>query len=246
MNGIGTQPLPRPCANTPLGSNSLSPTDVLPDSTAQAPNHDSVVKSILLRPVPFTVARNLVVGHHYLHSMPGGTWFTFGVFLDSSLLGVMTLGAGPFLVHQLVDGAQPDDCIVLTRLWLSDELPRNSESRVLGIVLRALRRDTKLKVVVAYSDPAAGHLGTIYQATNWVYTGLSTATASYDLGDGVPRHSRTVGQVFGSHSVKHLKASGILARLVPQNAKHRYLYFLDPSWRGRLRGPVLPYPRREV
>ena len=186
MNTIATQTLPRPCANTTHGDNSLSPTDVLSYSAAQAPNRDSLVKSIMLQPIPFAVARNLVVGHHYLHSMPGGTWFTFGVFLESSLLGVMTLGAGPFLVHQLVDGGQPDDCVVLTRLWLSDELPRNSESRVLGIVLRALRRETQLKFVVAYSDPAAGHQGTIYQATNWIYTGLSTAMPSYDLGDGVP------------------------------------------------------------
>jgi hypothetical protein len=242
----GTHALPRPCANTNQSNYSLSPTAVLPNSTVPAPNRSSLVKSILLHPIPFTVARDLVVAHHYLHSMPGGTWFTFGVFLDSSLLGVMTLGAGPFLVHQLVDAAQPDDCVVLTRLWLSDQLPRNSESRVLGIVLRALRRDTQLKFVVAYSDPAAGHQGTIYQATNWIYTGLSTAVASYDLGDGVPRHSRTVGQVFGSHSVKHLKASGIMARPVPQEAKHRYLCFLDSAWRARLKVPVVPYPKREV
>ncbi len=50
----------------------------------------------------------------------------------------------------------------------------------------------------------------------------------------------------GSHSIKHLKANGLTVRLVPQGAKHRYLYFLDPSWRGRLRVPALPYPRKEA
>jgi hypothetical protein len=202
--------------------------------------------SIMVAPVPFQVAKILVERDHYLHSMPGGTYLTFGVLLHNRLLGVVTLGAGPFLSHQLVAEAKPDDCITLTRLWLSDELPNNSESRVLGIVLRALRRDTQLKFVLAYSDPAAGHRGIIYQATNWLYTGLSSAMPLYDLGDGIARHSRSVGQVFGSHSIKHLGASGLTVKLVPQAAKHRYVHFLDPAWCGRLTVPTLPYPRKEV
>ena len=96
--------------------------------------------------------------------------------------------------------ATPDDVVTLTRLWLSDQLPRNSESKVLGISLRSLKRDTSLKFVLAYSDPAVGHLGIIYQATNWLYTGLSTATPLYDIGDGILHHSRSsrssVGQSF--------------------------------------------------
>jgi hypothetical protein len=245
VTNIGTETLPR---RTPASSHNdpLVPTALLSQGTAQAQSRDSAVKSIQVQPVPFTIAKSLLLHHHYLHSMPGGTWFTFGVFLNTRLLGVMTLGSGPFLAYQLVDGAKPDDCIVLSRLWLSDELPRNSESRALGIVLRALRRETQLKFVVAYSDPAAGHLGTIYQASNWLYCGLSTAMPSLDLGDGVPRHSRTIGQVFGSHSMKHLEANGVKAKLVPQEAKHRYVYLLDPAWRGRLMVSVLPYPKREA
>ncbi len=33
-----------------------------------------------------------------------------------------------------------------------------------------------LKFLAAYADPTAGHLGTIYQATNWLYTRLSEAS----------------------------------------------------------------------
>jgi hypothetical protein len=28
-------------------------------------------------------------------------------------------------------------------------------------------------------------------------------------------------------------------------AKHRYIYFLDDSWRTRLLVPVLPYPKKD-
>jgi hypothetical protein len=157
----------------------------------------------------------------------------------------MTFGVGPFYGYKLVDGATPDDVVTLTRLWLSEELPRNSESKVLGTALRSLKRDTSLKFVLAYSDPAVGHLGIIYQATNWLYTGLSTATPLYDIGDGILHHSRSLAHQLGSHSIRYLTLQGINARIIPQQAKHRYIYFLKESWRSRLAVPVLPYPKKE-
>lgn len=202
--------------------------------------------ALRVQPVPILVARRIIERHHYLHSLPGGTLFAFGVFVGGRLLGALTFGVGPKLVHRLVEGARPGDGPTLTRLWLSDELPCNSESRVLGVVLRALRRHTALKFLVSYADPSQGHLGTIYQATGWLYTGLSEAMPLYDLGDGVARHSRSLSHAFGSHSVRHFARHGVPVKLVPQPAKHRYVYFLDPSWRERLRVSILPYPKREV
>jgi hypothetical protein len=144
-----------------------------------------------------------------------------------------------------VGGATPDDCLTLSRLWLSDELPHNSESRFIGVVLRSLKKYSGLKFLVSYADPAQGHLGTIYQATSWVYTGLSQATPLYDIGDGRHYHSRSLSHSFGSHGLAHFQRHGIDVRLVPQQAKHRYVYFLDPTWRARLRAPELPYPKKE-
>jgi hypothetical protein len=193
--------------------------------------------------VPVAVAKGLLVKYHYLHSLPGGTHLAFGVFLGGGLLGALTLGVGPLNAFSLVEGARPEDCLVLTRLWLSDELPTNSESRVLGVVLRSLRRHTKVKFLVSYADPAQGHLGFIYQASNWLYAGLSQATPLYDLGDGKARHSRSISHAYGTHSVGHFARHGVAVKLVPQEAKHRYIHFLDPGWRGRLTVPVLPYPK---
>ena len=110
---------------------------------------------------------------------------------------------------------------------------------------RALRRNTGLKFLVSYADPAQGHLGTIYQATGWVYTGLSQAAPLYDIEDGRHYHSRSLSHSFGSHGLTHFQRHGIGVKLVPQEAKHRYVYFLDPTWRARLRAPGFPYPKKE-
>jgi len=183
-----------------------------------------------------------------LHSLPGGMQLAFGVFADRRLEGALTFSVGPANAHRLVEGADRRDCATLSRLWLSDTLPANSESRVLGIVLRALRRETALRFLISYADPSAGpgHVGTIYQASNWLYTGFSEAMPFYDVGDGRLRHSRSLSHAYGSHSVEHLRRHGVEVKVLAQARKHRYLYFLDSAWRSRLNVPVLPYPRREA
>ena len=109
-----------------------------------------------------------------------------------------------------------------------------------------MRRHTDLRFLLTYADPSQGHVGTIYQGSGWLYIGLSEPTPLYDLGDGKPTHCRTVATSYGSRSVRYLTSHGLSLKLVPQAAKHRYVYFLDPSWRPRLRVPVLPYPKREA
>ncbi len=208
-------------------------------------NPTPALHSIQVVPIGIDVAKRVLVEHHYLHSMPGGTQIFLGSLIDHRLLGVLTLGVGTSNAHRLVDGATPSDCITLSRLWLSDELPKNSESRVLGIALRSLGSATSYKFVLTYADPNAEHVGTIYQATNWIYIGESQAMPLLDLGDGVGRHSRTVAHKYGTHSLKYLRKHGLSVKKIPQARKHRYIYFLDKSWRDRLNPEQLPYPKKE-
>ena len=195
--------------------------------------------------IAFPIGKAFIAGHHYLGTFPGGTHLALGAFLGHRLVGVMTLGVGPGQVYRLVRGAVPTNCLVLTRFCLVDELPTNSESRILGVVLRALRKQTGVKFIVAYADSAQGHVGTIYQASNWIYTGLSQATPLYELEGQAPRHSRSFSHAFGTRGVKHFAAYGVSLRKVPQQPKHRYFYFFDPAWRSRLRVGAEPYPKLE-
>ena len=195
--------------------------------------------------IPISIAKKVMSRNHYLHSIPGGTSLAFGVFMGGRLVGAVILGAGSVNGYRLVDGADRGDCLTLTRLWLADELPSNSESRVLGIIKRSLRRHTDVKFLVTYADPSHGHVGTIYQATGWLYTGLSQPTPLYDVGDGRARHSRTFSQEYGTRSTRHLALEGVEVRQLPVTPKHRYVLFLDQGWAERLRVPVLPYPKKK-
>jgi hypothetical protein len=72
---------------------------------------------------------------------------------------------------RVLAGAKPQQVAVLARLWLSDDLPNNAESRVIGVLLRLARRERQWKLLLSYADPEAGHAGTIYRATGWLYLG---------------------------------------------------------------------------
>lgn len=206
-------------------------------------NPTPALQDLRVLPIPIKIAKTLIVAHHYLHTLPGGTQLAFGVFLYGRLVGALVLGVGSFNAHSLVAEATAKDCLTLSRFYLSEELPKNSESRVIGAVLRSLKKHTDLKFVLSYADPAQGHDGGIYQATNWLYTGFSDAMPYYVLGDGKPRHSRSLAHAFGTHSLEHFRRHGVQVKLIPQQPKHRYVFFLDRDWRDRLRVPVLPYPK---
>ncbi len=48
-------------------------------------------------------------------------------------------------------------------------------SKCLAISLKILKRHCPgLKVIVSYADTKEGHLGTIYQATNWLFVGAAS------------------------------------------------------------------------
>jgi len=82
----------------------------------------TVINNLRLIPISLTVAKTLLVPNHYSHSLPGGTKLIFGVMLNTRLFGAMTFGVGPYLGYKLVNESTPDDCVTLTRLWLSSVL----------------------------------------------------------------------------------------------------------------------------
>ena len=201
-------------------------------------------RDLLVRPINAVTARTLCQKHHYLRSYPGGSILNFGIFAGDMLLGVAVLGAGPANGYRLFSGASREEVLCLTRFWLDDRLGRNSESRTLAVIIRSLRRNLPaIKAILAYSDPAARHTGVIYQAAGFVFLGESSATPLYRLPDGKAHHSRSLGQVFGSHSVVYLRRQGLAVEVIHQIPKLTYAYLLDKAWSTRLTRPVKPYPK---
>ena len=107
------------------------------------------------------------VRHHYLHRAPPYS-VGMGLFGSGRLLGFVTFGC-PASRHLQI-GACPSDpgaVIELNRLWVSDEMPRNTETWFLRRALALLPP----KIVVSYADTAHGHFGFVCRAANFEYAG---------------------------------------------------------------------------
>ena len=84
---------------------------------------------------------------------------------------------GPSLVKRkmlgLVRNTGWNDFIELNRMAFSDRLPRNSESRAIGIAMRLIRKHyPNIEWVVSFADGAQCGDGTIYRASGFVLTAI--------------------------------------------------------------------------
>ncbi len=237
---------PLPPSTVRESSNEQDTPETTGETAVQGRPSRSILKRIRVERVRPSIVRPLMEDHHYLHSLPAAPRRCYGVYLDGALRGGVVFTSGARHGHRLLAAADPRSVATLARLWLSDDLPANSESRVLGIVLRDLRRTTDWKLLLSYADPTAGHVGTIYQATGWLYLGETAGETYVLLADGRLHHPRSVYSRYGSNRISHLQATGVPAQREWVGGKHRYAYVLDPAWTWRLRSlqqPGLPRPR---
>ena len=136
-----------------------------------------------------SVAREIAKNEHYLHRPPQ-VKRAFGLVKDGYIVGIITYGT-PASRHLQI-GASPDDpslVIELNRMWVSDEMPRNTESKFISSTLKKLGR----YIVVSYADTSVGHTGTVYRAANFHYAGwtdMDRKTPRYDYIPVNGGHSR--------------------------------------------------------
>ena len=174
---------------------------------------------------------------HYAKRIPSIS-YAFGLFEGEILQGVLTIGKPPS--PSLCVGVCGEDnskyVYELNRLCVNDNLKKNVLSY---FVSQALKKLSNI-ILVSYADTSQNHNGYIYQATNWIYTGLSAKrTERYDI-DNPNRHSKSVTEN------KNINYQDLAVRERPQ--KHRYIFFIASKkqkkrWNKELKYSVCEYPK---
>lgn len=196
------------------------------------------------------VAKELIVTNHYSHKWTSCR-YALGLFDKESLVGVAVYGfpVGRQTVKSITPDLMNDQVLELTRLWLRDEEPKNSESWFIGQTFDWLRKNTGIKILISYSDPMQDHLGIIYQATNWMYQGNSTMLIKGYLHkiNGEVMHPRSVVAKFGTIKTEDLLKIDPQYERLEMKKKHRYLYVLHNRDRRKMvsefKHPIKPYPK---
>jgi len=206
----------------------------------------SSAKDIEVKPITSAAARALVARLHYSGKSTQNSQLHFGVFLHGKCLGAMQFG--PPMDRRkllpLVEGTGWNGMIELNRMAFADALPRNSESRALGVALRMMRKAyPHLEWVVSFADGTQCGDGTIYRAAGFVLTQINKNKTLLLMPDGSIVANKTLENP--NYTGQNGRSGSAIAR--DNGARPllgfqlRYLYFLNPAARKRLTCPVLPF-----
>lgn len=193
-------------------------------------------KDIKIKPISAKDANAICKRFHYSGKVAAISQLHFGVFYKGQCEGVMQYG--PPIDRRkllpLVEGTEFNDFLELNRMAFSDNLPRFSESRAIGIAHRIIKRNyPHIKWIISFADATQCGDGTIYRASNFVLTAIRKNSTIYKLKDG---------EVAAKHgtSKKDFTDSKRL-----EGFQLRYIYFLDPSYKEKLTVPIIPYSEIE-
>ena len=226
---------------------------------------------VVIRKIDKSSAEDMIVKNHYSHKF-SLCQVAYGIFyitdkqsnffnaIEEKLIGtcVFSQPAGRSTAESISPLIKIKECMELIRLVILDGYGKNIESYTISQCLKLLKKDfPHVKCIISYSDNAQNHIGKIYQATNFLFTGLNSDTNlmpnfSVSL-TGPPNykwlHSRTVSSRWGSHNVEYLKKKiGKTFWRKKESGKFRYIYILSDKKTKReilktLKMEILPYPK---
>jgi hypothetical protein len=184
----------------------------------------------------------LILKRHYARRKVSANR-VFGLYSGQKLVGcVLFSKPASYTLCESVCGKEfKPHVLELSRL----SVPRRSRNAASYLVGRALALLGN-HVVVSYADAGVGHIGTVYQATNWLYTGRSSVSYFY--------HEPTSGKLIAK-TRRHIDRKAARLGLteskllkVRQPSKHRYVIFtgnrrFKKQAAKSLQYLVLPYPK---
>lgn len=190
------------------------------------------IKDYSVMRIPSRQVKEWLLKRHYAHRLPSIS-FAFGLARHSEIVGVCTFGvpASPSLCKGICGKNYKDLVLEFNRLCIEEGAPPNSASY---LIARGIKQLPSPRILVSYADTGQGHIGYVYQATNWIYTGLTIERTDIATGEG--RHSR------------HYDKKGDYSKRQLRTAKHRYIHFHKCSQviRDSLRYPISPYPKGDT
>ena len=196
----------------------------------------------------FAAARYACLYFHYAKAIPSisyiyNVWNEADEWCGVILFGV---GANPQI-------ASPYDkwngqVVELVRVALNGKQGHGKTSEAMSLALKALHREApQIDLVVSYADLDQGHSGTLYQSTNWIYTGIKNAnTRGAFIIFGKKTHTKSVASRGWKQSLLWLRENvDSKAEEFITLGKHKYLYPMTKQMRKRIMILSEKYPKKQ-
>lgn len=194
---------------------------------------------------------------HYAKCVPVNP-IGFNVYNDADeWCGVIlySLGATPRIGSEYNLGC--GEVVELTRVALNGKQGNGRTSQAVSMSLKMLKEKCPLiRLVVSFADCDQSHLGTIYQATNWIFTGTkNNGDRGAFVVHGKKMHPKSVYSHWVTIDGKKCHCPQTLdavRRYLDPNAtifytqgKRKYLMPLDKKMRKKIIPLAKPYPKND-
>jgi len=184
-----------------------------------------MLEKIIIRAVESKDVHPWLLKRHYARRLCPIS-YAFGAFDGDNLIGVCTYGTplSSTLRNGICGEEWADKVLELNRLCC--ESRKNLASY---IVSKSINLLPKPKIVVSYADSGQGHFGIVYQASNFIYTGLSAMFKDPMVKGMEHKHHTTIGDEGRGHKSRieflRNKYGSDNVYYIERNRKHRYIYF---------------------
>jgi hypothetical protein len=184
---------------------------------------------------------------HYARRIPSISW-AFGLYDPAMILvGVCTFGTpvSSTLLKGVCGNQWASHVCELNRLVIAEIDCKNLAS---FFVAQCVAMLPKPKIIVSYADSSKGHHGYVYQALNFLYTGLSALTYDPVVKGHEGKHHGTAGMGRGMTKEQMRQKYGDDVYWKPRDRKHRYVLFHGSKKERKamtndLRYEIKPYPK---
>lgn len=188
---------------------------------------------------------------HYAKAVPVNT-IGYNVYNDANeWCGVVLFGTGACNHIGVPYNLPQGGVLELVRVALNGKQEHTSQA--VALALKELKKDCPLcRLVVSYADCDQDHLGTIYQATNWIYAGhIENKNNLCYMIKGKKMHKKTVGDYtrnrYGFLSMENVKRAYNTEDVVriDTKGKRKYLMPMDKQMRKQILPLAQPYPKTD-
>ena len=205
-------------------------------------------KEIIVKVIPAKIANEFVKNHHYSGKVVQNSTLHFGAFLDDRLHGVLSFGSSldKSKTIVLVENTKWNEYLELNRMAFDDMLPKYSESRVISICMKLIKKNApQIKWVLSYADGCDCGDGTIYRASGFHLTLIKPNSDLFLLPNGKKIHSMTIKSSktlmnkYGNWK-KYLDTEFTGWKKL-DGFQFRYIYLIDKNY--KITVPILPFTK---
>lgn len=128
--------------------------------------YECKIKNIRIELCSKSQADTIIVKNHYSKKPTKNSFLSLLVYYNNKVAGALQIGYG---IRPEKNGKyKKNEVVEFDRMWLSDEMPKYSETITLSLLHNFLKTRYKdLKAIISYSDTSVGNFGTIYKAANY-------------------------------------------------------------------------------